>query len=121
MTNTPEVMILTWGFGAIGSDAPSSLDTAMTSGTVFILAKCLNPNNCKFTLSRHGIYFSLFISEFLAQEKRQTIIDKCMTYPDCQSCVSAPYYCGWCSVNVLYNKYLLYLILSSYSNHSFVR
>jgi len=27
-----------------------------------------------------------------------------MTYPDCQSCVTAPYYCGWCSVNILYNS-----------------
>jgi hypothetical protein len=27
-----------------------------------------------------------------------------MAMNDCQSCVTAPYYCGWCSVPVLYNR-----------------
>jgi len=26
-----------------------------------------------------------------------------MKYPDCQTCVDAPFYCGWCSVPVMYN------------------
>jgi len=35
---------------------------------------------------------------------KKTIIDPCSRYPDCQTCIKALDYCGWCSEPVLYNN-----------------
>jgi hypothetical protein len=64
MTNTPEVLALTIGFGQFGAAAPESLDGAMTSGNVFVLMKCLNAAVCKWNtqdvFGMHQIFKFLF-------------------------------------------------------------
>jgi len=96
----PEVLAFTWALGTPGGPAPDTFDDAMVSGSVFTFFKCLNPGICQWVLSN-------------AEAKRdQTAVshkrsghedDPCSKYPDCQSCIAALDYCGWCSVNVLYN------------------
>jgi len=102
----PEVSVLTWAFGGIGKAAPANFDAGMQSGTVFVLAKCLNPNNCKFNILTilNKLFKNKFntISENLKREIEQPVNDPCMVYPDCHSCIAAPQQCGWCSVPVLY-------------------
>jgi len=100
--NLPEVTVLTWGMGIIGGGVPTSFDSAMSSGTVFTFAKCLNPEHCKF-----HIFTALQKLQFKQQaftRKRQIIDDPCMVYPDCSTCIKALENCGWCSVNVIYNN-----------------
>lgn len=46
--NTPEVMAVTIGFGALGAPPPDSLDNAMINDTVFVFMKCLNSAVCKW-------------------------------------------------------------------------
>jgi len=35
---------------------------------------------------------------------QQQINDPCQAYPDCNSCINAADYCGWCSISVMYNS-----------------
>jgi len=103
LDNCPEVGVLTWGLGAMGADAPSDFDTAMRGDTVFVLAKCLNAATCHFNIHSSEMLSRTPLRKPLRLERRQAVDDPCMKYPDCQSCVDAPFYCGWCSVDVLYN------------------
>eukprot|EP01126_Amoeba_proteus_P046751 TRINITY_DN52_c0_g2_i4.p1 TRINITY_DN52_c0_g2~~TRINITY_DN52_c0_g2_i4.p1 ORF type:complete len:439 (-),score=55.55 TRINITY_DN52_c0_g2_i4:758-2074(-) len=92
---TPEVEALTWALGSVGGDLPASFPQALLNNTVFVLFKCLNSAVCKFSVANAFAH--------IEQLKRQSVIDPCMVYPDCQSCVDSGDYCGWCSVNVVYN------------------
>jgi len=108
INDLPEVEILTWAFGGIGLPPPPSFDAAMSSGTVFVFAKCLNPNNCKFNILQkvaehlRNKFKDLIVEDDLKRDAEQIVRDPCMKYPDCHSCISAEEQCGWCSVNVLY-------------------
>jgi hypothetical protein len=111
INDLPEVEVLTWALGGFGKTVPASFDQAMTSATVFVFAKCLNPNNCKFNILQKALRHVAHqfkkpevnaISADLKRDLEQVVNDPCMKYPDCHSCISAPEQCGWCSVNVLY-------------------
>jgi len=74
--------------------------------TVFVLFKCLNAQVCKFTVADAFAYLTELLEAergVITSQKRQSLLDPCMVYPDCQSCVTSRDYCGWCSVNVVYN------------------
>jgi len=65
----------------------------------FTLFKCLNPGVCKWNVqSRQQI-----MDGFPKVITKRQVSDPCSKYPDCTSCINAFDYCGWCSVNVLYN------------------
>jgi hypothetical protein len=38
------------------------------------------------------------------ESRSQQINDPCSAYPDCNSCISATDFCGWCSIPVLYSS-----------------
>jgi len=107
----PEVSILTWAMGAFGQPPPSSFDTGLTSGKTFVFAKCINPNNCQFHIFQ--ALAQLKVQQQKWAEKKQNadrmptprdpVNDPCSIYPDCHTCIKAPQFCGWCSVDVLYN------------------
>jgi hypothetical protein len=110
INDLPEVEVLTWALGGVGKTVPASYDQAMSSGQVFVFAKCLNQNTCNFHIlqkvlqhlrKQHNINF-ISEEEVKKREIEQIVNDPCMKYPDCHSCISAPEQCGWCSVNVLY-------------------
>jgi len=106
----PEVLTLTWALGPLGGSAPSSIDDAMKSGTVFTMKKCRNANNCKWILSNlnnknkeiksHDKYYKHEVSR---EQRINAINDPCQAYTECGACVQALDYCGWCSQNVLYS------------------
>jgi len=91
--------------GAIGQPPPTSFDAGLSNGQVFVLAKCVNPNNCQWHL------FQAVAALKASQEKEITkrlriydpVNDPCSKYPDCHACIKAPEQCGWCSVPVFYN------------------
>jgi hypothetical protein len=97
LDNLPEVGVLTWGLGE--NEAPLDFDTAMRGDDVFVLVKCLNAATCKFNIKE------LLARVNLIQQQKRLVQqnDPCMKYGDCQTCVDARFYCGWCSVNVVYN------------------
>jgi len=78
----------------------------MNSGTVFVFAKCLNPNNCKFNIMQRALQHIMtqykLVSDYEKRDVEQVVNDPCMKYPDCHTCIAAPEQCGWCSVPVLY-------------------
>jgi len=84
----------------VGEPAPTDFSGAMRNGNVFTMFKCVNPDICTWMLSE---------SEKKREESRMRTkakpmpFDPCSKYPDCQSCVAAQNFCGWCSVDVLYN------------------
>jgi len=110
ISDLPEVEVLTWALGGAGKTVPPSFDAAMSSNTVFVFAKCLNPNNCQFKILQKALHLAArkfkpvvnAISADLKRDMEQIVNDPCMKYPDCHTCISAPEQCGWCSVNVLY-------------------
>jgi len=94
--------------GDISGSVPTSFDAAMGKGTTFVFAKCINPSNCKWHI------FSALNKLKLLQDnhwKRSILLDPlddpCSVYPDCHSCIAAPEFCGWCSVNVIYNNSII--------------
>jgi len=107
----PEVEVLTWALGGVGNPVPTSFDAAMTSKTVFVLAKCISTQHCQFnvleTLARSmretaKKTITKRADHVIKRSSEQVVNDPCMKYPDCHACISAPEQCGWCSVNVLY-------------------
>jgi hypothetical protein len=120
LDNTPEVGVLTWALGPMGQEAPPDFDTAMRGDTVFVLGKCLNAAVCKFNVHNSLLTDRLPVKKenpIVLERKRQAIEDPCMKYPDCQSCVDAPFYCGWCSVPVLQRNYSWKELCWSQPNH----
>jgi hypothetical protein len=94
--------------GDLSGPVPTSFDAAMGKGTTFVFAKCLNPSNCKWHV------FSALNRLKLLQEahwKRSILADPlddpCSVYPDCHTCIVAKEFCGWCSVNVIYNNTII--------------
>jgi len=71
----------------------------MKKGFVFTFFRCVNPEICSWTVKN--------AEEKRDEEYRRKIVkginDPCSKYPDCESCIMALDYCGWCTVNVLYN------------------
>jgi len=103
----PEVEILTWAMGAFGQPPPTSFESGLTSGKSFVFAKCINANNCKWhvfqALAQLKLQQQKWINEINTPITADPINDPCSVYPDCEKCITAPSYCGWCSVNVVYN------------------
>eukprot|EP01128_Nolandella_sp_AFSM9_P007383 TRINITY_DN4025_c0_g1_i1.p1 TRINITY_DN4025_c0_g1~~TRINITY_DN4025_c0_g1_i1.p1 ORF type:complete len:603 (-),score=141.31 TRINITY_DN4025_c0_g1_i1:59-1867(-) len=92
----PQVGVLTWALGSTGGKAPSDFNTAMNNDTVFVLARCLNPQICQFDLSALAMA-SLAKRSSLQKE------DPCAVNMDCPTCLSDPNACGFCSENVIYD------------------
>jgi len=119
----PEVFTLVWAMGALNGPAPEVPDDAMKSGYVFSMKKCINKLNCQWILSsqftnekilthQHGRTIHSKDSERRvrhgsnmkhSESRVQKINDPCEAYPDCNSCINAKDYCGWCSINVMYS------------------
>jgi len=73
----------------------------MRTGIVFTMFKCVNPNICSWVLS--DIEKKRDEEKHVSKSKLKGVSDPCSKYPDCQSCIAALDYCGWCTVDVLYN------------------
>jgi len=104
----PEVFTLTWALGTLGGSVPQSFDDAMKTSLVFTWKKCLQAINCKWLLSSSAERENHARRETHAllrksKHAKRGVNDPCSAYPDCNTCISALDYCGWCSVNVLYN------------------
>jgi hypothetical protein len=101
----PEVEILTWAMGAYGAPPPTSFDAGLSSGKSFVFAKCVSAQNCKFSVMKALAQIKIAQEVYMRthQDPDEPVYDPCSPYPDCQRCISAPEYCGWCSVNVAYN------------------
>jgi hypothetical protein len=101
----PETNYLTAAFAAPGADAPSSIDTAMTTGSdkVFFLAQCAGTPECVFTMPST---VRRQRPQAIKIEKPKPIInaavDPCSQYSEnCSYCLSHQF-CGWCSTDVIY-------------------
>jgi len=94
-TQLPEVSSLTWALGKLGSPAPEEFRDAMNAGFVFTMFKCVNPNNCQWVVKQARTKRE--------REEKNSFTDPCSKYPDCATCIAALDYCGWCTVDVLYN------------------
>jgi hypothetical protein len=102
----PEVEVLTWAMGEYGAPPPTSFDTGLSNGKSFVLAKCVSANNCMFHVMKALAQIKLAQERFMRlgyDVDAEPVNDPCSPYPDCQKCISAREYCGWCSVNVVYN------------------
>jgi len=91
--------------GDLSGPLPASFDAAMGKGTTFVFAKCLNPSNCKWHVFSALNRLKLLQESWL--KRADPINDPCSTYPDCHTCIVAPEFCGWCSVNVIYNNSII--------------
>jgi len=110
----PEVFTVVWALGQLNGPAPKTQDDAMKSGSVFSMKKCINSANCKWILSNLitnndlAHYHHRVISHnakdnlIVKQQKDRAINDPCAVYPDCNSCITAKDFCGWCSISVMY-------------------
>jgi hypothetical protein len=79
------------------------------NGATFVFARCITEEHCKWhlfqALSKLKVNQEKWISKKLSPIRTyDPVNDPCSKYPDCHSCISAPEFCGWCSVPVLYNS-----------------
>jgi len=91
----PEVIQLSWAWGAPNGKPPKDWETAMTDGPVFEFSKCLSTVGlCQWNLNSQ---------QPLIEKRLSAVSDPCSKMPDCRTCIASLDYCGWCSVPVLYN------------------
>jgi len=107
MENLPEVMVLTWAMGQMGGSVPTSFDDGLTNGASFVFVQCLTADHCHWHLFQALNKLHLLQEKWISKHHPVTIFDPvndlCSKYPDCHTCISAPEWCGWCSVPVRYN------------------
>jgi len=96
----PEVTSLTWALGPLNGPVPESFDDGLSKGTVFTFFKCINSQICQWILQSERAKRKEATESRL---RSRAVDDPCSKYPDCETCVKAKDYCGWCSVDVLYN------------------
>jgi hypothetical protein len=102
----PEVEVLTWAMGGYGQPPPTNFDAGLSNGKSFVFAKCISAANCKFFVMKALAQIKQAQDRYLREgvdSEADPVNDPCMPYPDCQKCISAPEFCGWCSTNVVYN------------------
>jgi hypothetical protein len=101
-TNTPETKQLTMAMSAPGGAMPTSIKDAMTAGngvTVYAFSQCNTPV-CVFTLPAMARN-RMRKPRHMHRESIATP-DDCAPYSaNCSYCLSRPF-CGWCSVDVVY-------------------
>jgi len=102
----PEVSVLTWALGSVGGGVPDSFDDGLSNDNVFVFAKCLTATNCAWhmfqALTQVKAKQQKWLQKFSLEQ--EPVNDPCSKYPDCHSCITAPEWCGWCSVPILYNN-----------------